>query len=328
MEYMPSNNTKKKHRKRSHTKTNKSKISQKEANRIVQRLHPYSSEKALLEFQTLRKKMTCPKAKRAAPRTTLGNNIVDTFTLIERLHAKGEQNISFYEFWKQRAEFKKKPYVKKMLEFYETRNIDEIRKLRYIYNLYFSAITIFRPVMAMELYCRVNARRVLDFTMGWGGRLVGACALNLDAYYGIDLNTHLREPYNKMVETLKKAPEMKTNIHLYFQDALTVDYSKMDYDTVFTSPPYYDMEIYRGKKQYNHTEEDWNTRFYIPIIRTTFSHLKQNGQYCLNVPEKIYTTVCIGILGKCTRKILLKKGERKQGESYKEYIYIWKKDSK
>ena len=321
--------TKKQHSKHNRTKTQKRKrkISQNEAQRIVQRLHPSSSEKALREFETLRKRMTCPKAKQAASRTTLGNSIVDTFTLIERLHAKGEQNISFYEFWQQRAEFKKKPYVKKMLEFYETRNIDEIRKLRYIYNLYFSAITIFRPVMAMELYCRVNARRVLDFTMGWGGRLVGACALNLEAYYGIDLNTHLREPYNEMVRTLKKSSDMNTHIQLYFQDALTIDYSRMDYDTVFTSPPYYRMEVYRKGNSTAWSESDWNTRFYTPIIKKTYAHLKPEGHYCLNVPDKIYREVCIHILGKCTRKILLKKGERKKGESYKEYIYIWKRSA-
>ena len=213
-----------------------------------------------------------------------------------------------------------------MLEFYKTRNIDEIRKFKYIYNLYFSSIAIFRPVMAMELYCRVKAKRVLDFTMGWGGRLVGACAMDLEAYYGVDTNTHLREPYKELVSFIQKQGT-HTKIDLFFQDALSIDYRTLDYDCVFTSPPYYDLENYRGSEGKYKTKTKWNEQFYKPLFRNTYNHLKKDGHYCLNVPDEIYNDVCIPVLGQCDKKILLKKGERKIGQDkYKEYIYIWKKN--
>ena len=304
------------------------KINQKEAARITRRIHKSTRHEIMEEFKSLQN-LSCTEAKSASGRTHLGNNIVDAFTLIERIHAKGDQNVSFYEFWKQRSEFKKKPYVKKMLDFYKTRDIDEIRKLKYIYNLYFSSIAIFRPIMAIEVYCRVKASRVLDFTMGWGGRLVGACALNLEAYYGIDLNTHLKTPYTKMVNMLKSDSSVKTDIDLQFKDALEVDYSKMKYDTVLTSPPYYATERYRTKKtnhpQTQYTKLDWNTKFYVPLLTKTYKHLSKGGRYCVNVPETIYKDVCVKVLGKCHEKILLKKGKRSANEKYKEYVYVWMK---
>jgi 16S rRNA G966 N2-methylase RsmD len=308
-----------KNNKRSHN------VTLKQGKKIVKQLINKTADDALDEFERLRK-VSCARAKKESARTSLGNGIVDAFTLVERLHAKGDQGVNFYEFWNKRNMYKKKPYVKKMLKFYETRDISEIRKMRYIHTLYFSSIAIFRPIMAMEIYCRTKAKRVLDFTMGWGGRLVGACALNLEAYYGIDINIHLKQPYEELIQTIKKAPDVHTQIDVRFEDALKVDYSKMDYDTVFTSPPYYNVEQYRIANEKQRSEETWNNEFYKPIIERTFAHLKKNGRYCLNVPEKIYKEVCIGILGKYSNRILLKKESRHHNETkdqYKEYIYVW-----
>lgn len=306
-----------------HKTAKRSKQKVRNTRKIVQKLNNVTREKMKDELRKL-KKLSCTNVMKTSSRTRLGNNIVDAFTLIERLHTKGHSNISFYQFWNNRKKYSKKNYVKRMLDFYKTRNIDEIRKYKYIYNLYFSNIAIFRPIMAMEVYCRVKAKRVLDFTMGWGGRLVGACALGLDSYYGIDINTNLREPYEEMVHFLEKETDHKTTIELHFEDALKVDYSQMSYDTVLTSPPYYNLEKYRGSK--NRTKESWIQDFYTPLFRTTFDHLDNGGHFCINIPDNIYNDACIPVLGKCTYKIPFKKGERVPGkDKYKEYIYVYHK---
>ena len=314
----------KKNTQRKTLKVSSKTISEAEKTKIVHIINPVTATKASEEFLKLKEVMTCAQANKTSSRTTLGNNVVDAFTLRERLHTKGHQGISFYEFWMNRRDYMRKPYIKKMLDFYKSRKIDDVRKYKYIYNLYFSSISIFRPIMAIDVYCQVKAKRVLDFTMGWGGRLVGACALSLDAYYGVDLNIHLEKPYLEMIDMLKKAPGHKTEIDLQFKNALLVDYSKMDYDTVLTSPPYYDLEQYRGMDFYKNKEE-WNETFYKPLIQTTYEHLKKGGKYCLNVPDNIYEDCCQPILGKYTKIIPLKKGERNIGGNYKENIYIWEK---
>ena len=300
------------------------KLSNSEKKKIVHILNPVTPHHAMDEFIKLKNKMKCATARRTSSRTTLGNNVVDAFTLGERLHTEGHQGISFYDFWINRKDYLRKPYIKKMLDFYKNRKIDELRKYKYIYNLYFSSISIFRPIVAIDVYCQVKAKRVLDFTMGWGGRLVGACALSLEAYYGVELNKHLEQPYKEMVDMLKTAPGHKTEIYLKFDDALHVDYSKMDYDTVLTSPPYYDLEKYRLSTVYK-SHEDWNEHFYKPLFQMTYKYLKKGGNYCLNVPVNIYEECCVPVLGICTKKIPMKKGERNIGGDYKEYIYIWEK---
>lgn len=289
---------------------------------ICMKLNPSNEEELVKDYRKLQL-LSCNQIKKQSAETRVGNRIVDHFTLKERLHTKGQQKIDFYTFWKNRAYFRKVPYIRKMLDFYKSRDTDEIRKFKYIFNLYLSSISIFRPILAMELYCMVSAKRVLDFTMGWGGRLLGAHVLNLESYIGIDINTELRQPYDRMISFLREREQplnKQTQIQLIFKDALKVDYITLDYDTVFTSPPYYDYEEYRHMKQY-----DWKEEFYEPMIKVTWKYLKKNGHYCLNVPEDIYETVCVPILGQYHSKLIMKKKKRTKTANYKEFIYIWKK---
>ena len=183
----------------------------------------------------------------------------------------------------------------------------------------------------MEIYYKFKPHTVLDMTMGWGGRLVGACALDVPEYIGIDMNKDLEEPYKQMTTKLKELGT-KTKIKLMFQNALNVDYSKLKYDMVFTSPPYYNIEIYKGTERMK--KDQWDNEFYKPLFEKTYKYLQRNGYYILNVPEEVYTRVCIPLLGKADILFPLKKAERNRSISkkgnkieinYKEYIYIWKK---
>jgi len=262
----------------------------------------------------------------------IGNKVVNKYTLVERLNTNGNKNINFYDLYYNRNYFKNKQFVNKMIDYYKKNRegYNDAKVFFRISNLYFSAISIFKPLIAMKLYCLYKPNTILDFTMGWGGRLVGACALDIPNYIGIDSNMNLREPYNKMTNFLKK--HSKTKIDLYFQDALSVDYSKLNYDMVLTSPPYYNIETYgtngtngtNGTKD-KKTKEQWIKNFYIPIFERTFKYLKKGGHYCLNIPKEIYDNVAIKVLGKPTTKILMPKSKRTGNEKYEEFIYVWTK---
>lgn len=125
-----------------------------------------------------------------------------------------------------------------------------------------------------------------------------------------------------MCNFLKK--HSTTDIQLYFQDALTVDYSKLEYDLVLTSPPYYNIELYDGVNN-QQTKEEWNEHFYKPIFEMTYKYLKNGGHYCLNIPEEVFKTIAVKILGKPKTKIPLPKAQRTSREKYHEYIYVWQK---
>lgn len=298
----------KKNKKQKHNKSKKTykikphNYSLKEKETIVQQINSISLEQAELSFQKLCN-LKCKGAIAASAGIQIGNDVVDKFTLIERLNTKGHVGIDFYTFWYNRAHFSKIEYIKKMLDYYRSRDIAEIRKWKYIFNLYFSSISIFRPVMAMEIYCKYTPKiAILDPTMGWGGRLIGACALNIPKYIGIDSNQYLSEPYRQMIDFV--ADKTKTKIEVFFQDALTIDYSKLQYDMVFTSPPYYNIEVYRkGTTGTFKEKEEWNTEFYKPLFQKTWENMQTPGYYCLNIPSEIYDECCIPILGNIIEKL-------------------------
>lgn len=291
----------------------------KQKRKIAEQLFFTSKDQTLEDFKKL-KEIGCDKSNSFGK---VGNNVVNHFTHEERLSTIGNKGVSFYDVWKNRGKITQEyPYVKKVLVHYEKNynTYPEIKVWKRIYDLYYGSVTIFRPLQAMEVFCRFKPTSILDFTMGWGGRLVGACALDIDHYIGIDNNMRLRTPYEKMVKMLK--PLSKTKIELYFEDALKVDYSKFNYDMVLTSPPYYNLEFY-GNEYKPMTKEEWNTEFYAPLFERTFKHLQPGGHYCLNISKEIYEKIGKSVLGACKMKIPMKKFKRTTGKPYDEYIYIW-----
>ena len=256
----------------------------------------------------------------------VGNKVVNHFTSTERMNTLGHQGYNFYDVLSNKGKLKKEGYVKKLLRYYKTNNTNypETKVWFRLSNLYFSAISIFKPLVAMSIYCKFKPTCVLDFTMGWGGRLVGACALDVPKYIGVDYNKNLERPYSLMKTFLNK--HSTTDIDLRFQDALTVDYSKLNYDVVLTSPPYYNIESYGNNKQQSNTE--WDENFYKPIFTKTFQYLQKGGYYCLNIPVDVYENIALPLLGTPDITIPLPKAKRSKNEKYKEFIYVWKKPDK
>ena len=289
---------------------------------MVQQIHPGLNKRvAIADFIKLRDSVQCDNIADIRPRNRFGANFVDFFTMSRRLATVGKEGISFYEFWSRKSEYKKKRYIQNILDSYKERgsNQNELQIFWRIFNLYFGAITIFKSVIAMNVYCRYKPTSVLDMTMGWGGRLVGCAALNIPKYTGIDLNTQLERPYAEMVAALK--PYTTTQFALHFKNALDVDYSKIDYDLVLTSPPYYDTEQYEGQPTMD--KDTWDSDFYTPLFERTWKHLKRGGHYCLNIPAEIYERVAKKVLGAADELLPMPKGPRTKEERYKEYIYVW-----
>jgi hypothetical protein len=299
----------------------KNNYTRKQKQSIVNKIKPITKEEAIADFIKLRK--ISPEIIKSPSLERVGNIAVDYFTFSDRVGTTGNKGINFYDFYQNRNVFFKKPYVKKYLKYEEnlsSKTTDEKKHYR-LFNLYFGSINIFRPIIAMSIYTKYKPTSILDMTMGWGGRAIGAAALDIPHYIGIDLNTDLKMKYNELENVLK--PYTKTEFQFIFKNALSVDYSKLNYDLVFTSPPYYSVEKYNHMKMYK-TKEDWNEKFYKPLITETYKYLKKGGFYILNVPDEIYKNNCIPLLGVADTKIELKKSTRNVGK-YKEYLYIWRK---
>lgn len=281
------------------------------------------------DYDMLKKMVTSAVPVEFNERCRVGNNVVDFFTFRERLETRGKYNINFYDFFTNIEEFKKKKFIQTMLTYYETtKNARGLKNeyivLKEVYNICISAINIFRPLVAVELYQRFKPTRILDFSAGWGGRAVGA-AVCTTAYIGLDINAGLRDAYNKMSTFLNSTNSSSTNsINLLIADAVSFDYSMISpgYDMVFTSPPYYFIEKYSHNESYA-SKDEMDHKFYIPVFSNTFKHLLPGGHFVLNVNKEIYERVCLALFGPAEQIMNCKKSSRQN--NYREMIYIWKK---
>jgi 16S rRNA G966 N2-methylase RsmD len=260
-----------------------------------------------------------------SPRSRIGNNVVDYFTFVQRLETKGKYDISFYEFVENIEEFKKKQFIQTMLKYYkDVKNKNNTKNeyivLKEVYNICISAINIMRPLNCMEIYAKYNAKRVLNFCAGWGGSAVAAAALKLDAFYGVEINHALIEPYNNMLPYLNS--KSGTFFNMKFCDALEVDYDNYVYDMVFSSPPYYFIEKYENNVKYK-TKKEMDEKFYKPLFSKTYNGLQKGGYYIINVCKEVYENVLKGLFGEAYEVFPLKKSKRQN--NYTEMVYVWHK---
>ena len=228
--------------------------------------------------------------------SNIGNYTVNYFTALERHETKSRNGISFFQFLENKPNL---PYIKKLLKYYGyTRENAPIKVWKNVFRLYFGSISIFKPIVAVYIYNKFNPKSILDMTMGWGGSLVGACALDIEKYTGIEINSNLYKPYKNMLKFL--CGKTKTKVKLFFEDAVKFDYSKIDYDLVLTSPPYYNIEIYRRNKKMS--KEEWNENFYKPLFQNSWNNFKKGGYYCINVPNEVFENILFPMLGKVYEK--------------------------
>ena len=258
-------------------------------------------------------------------RSRIGNNVVDYFTFRQRLETKGKYDINFFEFIQNIEEFKKKKFIQTMLTYYkDVKNKNNTKNeyivLKEVYNICISAINIMRPLNCMEIYTKYKAKRVLNFCAGWGGSAVAAAALNLDAYYGVEINSDLKQPYDNMITFLQT--KCATKFENIICDAVDVDYSNMNYDTVFSSPPYYFLEKYANNVKYV-SKKDMDDKFYRPLFAKTHNGLQPGGHYIINVCKEVYDNVLKGLLGDAHESFPLKKSKRQNNHT--EMVYVWVK---
>jgi hypothetical protein len=130
----------------------------------------------------------------------------------------------------------------------------------------------------------------------------------------------LKKPYENMVEYLNTKCNTQFNIHMC--NAVDFDYDTIQYDTVFSSPPYYFIEKYSHNSIYN-SKKDMDDKFYKPLFQITYNGLQPGGHYIINVCKEVYENVLKGLLGEAHETFPLKKSKRQN--EYTEMVYVWKK---
>ena len=286
---------------------------------IARRLQDIPFEKIVELYKELQRDFRTIK-----PLSTRFNDIAGYYLYPEMLNTAGNKGVSFYDFYHNRDFYYQKNHTQNMVAYYRQKqpDMDEVKVLKGTFNLYYGSITNFSLPNVINFFQKYKPTCVLDPTSGFGNRLIGASVCGVKEYIGIDNNPNLAIPFRNLVCFLQQGDD-PVAVQYFNRDCLTVDYSKLTYDMVFSSPPYYNTEIYGGKGKPYKTKTDWDTQFYRPLVKMTWSGLQPDGVFAINVPEQIYNRVLVGELGECVDKIPLVK--RSRGNGYTEYIYVWRK---
>lgn len=145
----------------------------------------------------------------------------------------------------------------------------------------------FSVELANNLYRIFGSKKVLDPSAGWADRLAGAAMAGVEEYTGVDPNSNLRDMYWSIKQYLfNKSVTKITTIEDGFLEAEVKDNY---YDTILTSPPYWNYEIYSNDEKQSinsHPNLDkWITEFMFPYIQKCSNCLTDKGVFILRMSD-------------------------------------------
>jgi hypothetical protein len=146
----------------------------------------------------------------------------------------------------------------------------------------------FRPEVSKWLYNRYAPNgKVYDFSMGWGGRLVGFLASTAREYVGTDVNIANQLGYNRIKSTyvIDKDTAFYTTPAEDFKLPIYENY----FDFSFSSPPYFNKEEYSADPNQSYLRypkfDAWCEGFLRPMIFNNYYVVKSGGHFGINVAD-------------------------------------------
>ena len=153
----------------------------------------------------------------------------------------------------------------------------------------------FKPNVSKVLYDMLGSKNVLDFSAGWGDRLAGFYASETSEYYvGIDPRKENHPIYSEQSLFYDKHRTMfepNKKVEFICSPAEDVDFSDYvdTFDTVFTSPPYFNVERYsyddsQSWIKYKEIDE-WNENFLQKTLKNLWCSVKSGGYLLVNISD-------------------------------------------
>jgi len=149
----------------------------------------------------------------------------------------------------------------------------------------------FKPMNARAIWeyiCPTMWGRVLDFSSGYGGRMLGAMTSNMRYHYtGIDPNTKTYDGLEALGSLINEV--VGTDYEMY--NTVSEEFDPVDntYDAAFSSPPYFNLEIYCDEptqcmNRYDNTDA-WFEYYVEPTLRMLYKGLVKDGIYAVNIAD-------------------------------------------
>lgn len=154
------------------------------------------------------------------------------------------------------------------------------------------SIQNFKPMNARavwEYLCPVMFGRVLDFSSGYGGRMLGAMTSNMRYHYtGIDPNT---KTYNGLValgELLNEC-NLGSGYEMNHMPSEDFDPEPGSYDAAFSSPPYFNLETYSDEDTQCMNRcsnlDAWFELYVEPTLKMIHKGLAPDALYAVNIAD-------------------------------------------
>jgi RimJ/RimL family protein N-acetyltransferase len=144
-------------------------------------------------------------------------------------------------------------------------------------------------IMNIYQYFNVNNNtKILDSSAGWGDRLIAAIACGAN-YTGVDPSECLAPLYQKIIRVLSNKNLNYKVISKPFEKISKTELGNSDYDISFTSPPFYDLEVYNDDNTQSiigyKTQSEWIKNFLNVLADINIHYLKIGGYFIIYVPE-------------------------------------------
>ena len=210
------------------------------------------------------------------------NNLTDYFTEPCRIECTFKFSLSPLKYWIKNKQL----LLDELKQNHLAVNNYNVREL--MYSKGNKPCNNFRISVCLEVLKLFKPTKWLDISAGWGDRLLSALLYTpLEVYCGVDPNPCLHPFYKEMIKTFD--PQQRKKCILIKDGFETARLPDIKFDLVFSSPPFFDLEIYSSNtansfKKYE-KEENWFSRFLIPSIYKSINYLEPNGYLILYMGE-------------------------------------------
>lgn len=151
--------------------------------------------------------------------------------------------------------------------------------------------TNFKPMLAKAIYETFlpTGGSILDYSAGFGGRMLGALTSKNDYHYvGLEPNSETFKHLNELGELVKKV-KPNSSYNVYKAGSETVRWEEPCFDFAFSSPPYFSLEKYCDEETQSYikypTLDEWFDGYVIPTINNIYNSLKADRFYAVNIAD-------------------------------------------
>lgn len=189
--------------------------------------------------------------------------------------------------------FENDPTLKLLLsrapKFWPDRRCWNAQCVRGLFRIYGGGrVSNFRPAAARALIANHSGdgSRVVDFSAGFGGRLLGCMTLNR-SYLGIEPASRQLVGLRAMSRSLAKFSSAQVELRKGCAEDILRTLPCRSADLVISSPPYFKTEKYSRESSQSYcrypTYEEWKYQFLSEIIRCSHRLLDRRGLLIMNV---------------------------------------------